>query len=599
MQHHIDTSDLERLSIQNLINAYCIELKRFNIIRFNDQTSLHKQYSDGKDILSLQLAPLQTVIMLPLNFASVLGHHQIEGSIYVVKDNEVIKINTLMLVNLILQDILYHHDRPQSLNIHDVLARWLNSYEKLQLILKNRQQDIDCLFQKPTLDFVATEQALIYGHAMHPAPKARIGFSDKDWQQFSPETQGSFQLSYWLIDPQYYIEESDQGELPSVKLMQSVHNYLTEQQKNLIQQHSTFKLLALHPWQARHLQQKAFYQSLLAQKSLFDFGQLGEPYAATTSVRTVASSALSMMLKLSLSVSITNSVRINLPKECRRGLYASKIWHSELGQRIRANYPHFDVINDPAWMGLVIDGEIVNESIAIVRHYPFQNSDNVSNLATLCQDHPYDGCNRFSYLFQNIAQQSQATLNQIATTWFKDFLDISLSPMIDIYHRYGMVFEAHQQNSVLQFKNHRPYKFWVRDNQSFGYVIDYAQTLIEQYPELHEQAHCVVPTDFANSRFIYYFIGNTVFSLISAIAKTQYATEDELIEILAKEMNHCLQKYPQSELLNSLASDDVLCYKGNLLTRLYQLDELIAPVETQSIYVEIHNPIKKYIHSEA
>jgi siderophore synthetase component len=52
-----------------------------------------------------------------------------------------------------------------------------------------------------------------------------------------------------------------------------------------------------------------------------------------------------------------------------------------------------------------------------------------------------------------------------------------------------------------------------------------------------------------------------------------------------------LQQYPDSTLLQGLLFNPTLPYKGNLLTRLHELDELIAPVENQSVYVQLPNPL--------
>lgn len=330
----------------------------------------------------------------------------------------------------------------------------------------------------------------------------------------------------------------------------------------------------------------------MADNLLIDLGEMGINYFPTTSVRTVASFDSPWMFKFSLSVAITNSVRINLPKECRRGMFATKIWHSAVGENIKSAIPTFNVINDPAWIALKIDDEIINETICIFRHNPFNETDNVTNLATLCQDHPFNHANRLSYLFDEIAKQKAIPYEAIATNWFDEFLNISLDSMLEIYHNYGMVFEAHQQNSLLELHNNLPAKFWVRDNQSFGYVIDYADELIATYPELDTEAQCVVPVDFVSHRFIYYFIGNTVFSMITAIAKTGAITEANLLKQLHCHLTRFYQLYPDSLLLQTLLFQDTLPYKGNLLTRLYQLDELLAPVESQSIYVDIPNPLK-------
>ncbi|AME02583.1 hypothetical protein A9Z64_05300 [Moraxella osloensis] len=588
------TEHIDRLSVQNLINAYCIEINRFKIIKNEKFNNNDIEFFDGKDVLVLTLLPLQQALYIPLHFFSILGQHQIFGKIYVRANGGYVEINSLTTASLILADIQYHHS--ENLDTFDVLSRWIESHQKLVTIMLNRAKDFETLFASDTLNFIETEQALIYGHAMHPTPKARIGFNKQQWINYSPETKGCFNIHYWLVHPDNTIEESFDGKSISRQLLEYLTPFMPQEQKKLFLQFPCYKLLPLHPWQAKFLQDTPFYKQLVADSLLIDIGETGTSFFPTTSVRTVASFDAPWMLKFSLSVAITNAVRINLPKECRRGMFATKIWHSEVGETIKSIIPSFNVINDPAWIGLKIDDDIIHETICIFRHNPFNQSDNVTNLATLCQDHPLNQANRFSHLFEAIAQQKNLSHEDIAINWFNQFLTISLDSMLQIYHTYGMVFEAHQQNSLLELDNHLPAKFWVRDNQSFGYVIDYAETLIATYPELHTEAQCVVPVEFASHRFIYYFIGNSVFSVITAIAKTGATTEIKLIDLLYQHIERFYQLYPDSLLLQTLLFQDELPYKGNLLTRLHQLDELIAPVETQSIYVDIKNPIQRFNH---
>ncbi len=92
-----------------------------------------------------------------------------------------------------------------------------------------------------------------------------------------------------------------------------------------------YKLLPLHPWQARYLQSKAWFKSLKAKLKIIDLGEKAWIFSPTTSVRTLASFNAPWMLKPSLSVMITNSIRVNLAKECHRGEMTHRLWHSELG----------------------------------------------------------------------------------------------------------------------------------------------------------------------------------------------------------------------------------------------------------------------------
>lgn len=319
---------------------------------------------------------------------------------------------------------------------------------------------------------------------------------------------------------------------------------------------------------------------------------MGWYLSPTTSVRTLASFDAPWMFKLSLSVAITNSVRINLAKECQRGYYACQIWRSEFGKRLKQQYPTLSVINDPAWLALTIDGEVINETICILRDNPFDPSIQVSNLASLCQDHPTRCTNRIKTLFQAIKANTAQDNTVIANDWFDSYLKVGFEPLVSLYYEHGLGFEAHQQNSLLELKDYYPSRLWVRDNQGFGYIAEYAGSLIDEIPALMDEAECVVPEFFANERFAYYIIANHLFGLITAIARTGWASEEQLLTQLVNRLMALEQRYPHRELFELLLRQDMLPFKGNLLTRMQGLDELTAPVETQSVYVNVPNPLQ-------
>ena len=114
---------------------------------------------------------------------------------------------------------------------------------------------------------------------------------------------------------------------------------------------------------------------------------------------------------------------------------------------------------------------------------------------------------------------------------------------------------------------------------------------MRHFPELNDKAHAVGSKEFVDERFSYYFFGNTLFGIINAIGATEYATEQQLLEVLKNQLLKLLEIYPESSLIQGLLYESTLPYKGNLLTRLYELDELTAPVEQQSIYVQLPNPL--------
>ena len=160
-----------------------------------------------------------------------------------------------------------------------------------------------------------------------------------------------------------------------------------------------------------------------------------------------------------------------------------------------------------------------------------------------------------------------------------------------LYHQYGMAFESHQQNVLLELEHAMPKYLWLRDNQGFYYIEELAGEVLSAFPELQEKAHAVGSKAFVDERFSYYFFGNTLFGIINAIGATGYVTEQVLISILQNELLDLHRAYPESSLIHSLLYQPTLPYKGNLLTRLYELDELIAPVDQQSVYVQLPNPL--------
>lgn len=297
------------------------------------------------------------------------------------------------------------------------------------------------------------------------------------------------------------------------------------------------------------------------------------------------------MFKVSLSVAITNSVRINLPKECYRGMHACRIWRSDYGKQLKTQYPSIEVLNDPAWIALKIDRTIVNETICILRDNPFDAESAVTNLASLSQDHPMRLTNRFNTLFKAIHKRTNEPLPQIARQWFDTYLQVGFVPLIQMYYEQGIGFEVHQQNSLIELQEGYPTKFWARDNQGFGYIAEYATALIDANPALISEAECVIPENFADSRVAYYLVGNSIFGLITAIARTGLVSEDELLEQFKQCLLTLEAQYPHRPLFDLLLRSPTLPFKGNLLTRLYALDELTAPVETQSVYVDIPNPL--------
>ena len=583
-----------RLAMQHLVNAYSQETGKASLFEKYQQNSTQLAFSQGLTLLSLPLSLIQAQLFVPLSYVSRVGRHRIAALPQIFQKGQKLNFSAAAMVSLLLEELVQQSEG--CVDAASLVERWIQSRDALQQFLNIRAEDFDALVQVEQ-GFIESEQALILGHSMHPAPKSRTGFVHEDWQKYSPEACGQTQLHYWLVAPEYIAEGTALEQAFSIQLKQEIKWHLSESELETLAAYAHYKLLPLHPWQARYLQSKAWFKSLKAKLKIIDLGEKAWIFSPTTSVRTLASFNAPWMLKPSLSVMITNSIRVNLAKECHRGEMTHRLWHSELGQSILKQCPSLKAVYDPAWIALQLDGEIIDETICIVRDQPFIPEQQVTCIASLCQDHPVEERNRFNALFDQIA--SQQKLNdkaQIAHDWFKIFLNISLSPLMYVYHRYGMAFESHQQNVLVEFKDGWPQWLWLRDNQGFYYIEEFAGEILQQFPELHDKAHAVGSKAFVDERFSYYFFGNTLFGIINAIGATGFVSEQDLLSVLQQHLFDLLKQYPESSLIQSLLYQPTLPYKGNLLTRLYELDELIAPVENQSVYIQLANPL--YIKQE-
>ncbi|QEK35926.1 IucA/IucC family protein [Acinetobacter johnsonii] len=583
-----------RLAMQHLVNAYSQETGKASLFEKYQQNSTQLAFSQGLTLLFLPLSLIQAQLFVPLSYVSRVGRHRIAALPQIFQKGQKLNFSVAAMVSLLLEELVQQSEGH--VDAASLVERWIQSRDALQQFLNIRAEDFDALVQAKQ-SFIESEQALILGHSMHPAPKSRTGFVHEDWQKYSPEACGLTQLHYWLVASEYIAEGTALEQAFSAQLKQEIKWHLSESELETLAAYAHYKLLPLHPWQARYLQSKVWFKSLKAKLKIIDLGEKAWIFSPTTSVRTLASFNAPWMLKPSLSVMITNSIRVNLAKECHRGEMTHRLWHSELGQSILKQCPSLKAVNDPAWIALQLDGEIIDETICIVRDQPFTPEQQVTCIASLCQDHPVEERNRFNALFDQIAsQQKLEDKAKIALDWFKTFLNISLSPLMYVYHRYGMAFESHQQNVLVELKDGWPQWLWLRDNQGFYYIEELADEILQQFPELHDKAHAVGSKTFVDERFSYYFFGNTLFGIINAIGATGFVSEQDLLSVLQQHLFDLLKQYPESSLIQSLLYQPTLPYKGNLLTRLYELDELIAPVENQSVYIQLANPL--YIKQE-
>lgn len=494
------------------------------------------------------------------------------------------------------QNYLLEKGLAPSEEMETLLARLQNSLDNIAQFIRHRHNvkgDIDAVFAD-SLPFIEAEQSLLIGHAMHPVAKSRIGFDQQQLLTYSPETNGSFALHYFLVSPELIWEEHVDTCISTRLKDQLLQNEQVDNRiKDRILELNDWKVLPCHPWQAIYMMQQAVTKELLDHQLLVSLGECGLAFTATSSIRTVYNEECDFMLKFSLNVQITNSERINLPKELLRGYEFCQLMNTEFGETIRAQHPNFYPITDPGFITVKYQGEVINGFSTSVRSNPFagKKDKNISLLAAWCQDPILPNQqNRIVKAIRHIAETENRAVDQVAIEWFNRYLQLSLVPLVKLYNTHGLFLEAHGQNSLLEVdEKGYPAMFYFRDNQGY-FFREGTENWVRQFvPDLGKASYCVADIRFLNPKFTYYFVINNIITVINSMGRGGVTSEESLLELMYDTLKE-LEPADTTGWVRYMTQSRDLEVKANLLTRLNDYDELIRPLETHAVYVDYPNP---------
>ncbi|WP_338701268.1 IucA/IucC family protein [Streptomyces sp. Q6] len=484
--------------------------------------------------------------------------------------------------------------------------------------------------------FLAAEQSLILGHPLHPTPKSREGLSEAEARLYSPELRGSFPLHWMAVAPDVLAQDSAWTERGRTVSAGRLTSRLAGPELAVPDGYAA--ALPLHPWQIRELQHHPATAALLDAGLLRDLGPHGAPWFPTSSVRTLYRPDAPAMLKLSLGLRITNSRRENLRKELHRGVEVHRLLRSGLSDQWRAAHPGFDIVRDPAWLAVDdLSGEPVPGLDVMIRNNPFRPGDDATCIAGLVSPRPSYApkahedrtaredrtdltdltdvsdradmagredrtggggptrmTSRLADTVTRLAARTGRPRSAVSAEWFLRYLEHVVRPVLWLDSEAGIALEAHQQNTLLLLDaDGWPIGGRYRDNQGYYFRESRRAELDRRLPGIGAHSDTFVSDEVTDERFAYYLAINNVLGLIGAFGSQRLADERLLLAAFRRFLGDAATGPARlrSPLPSRLLDTPTLRCKANLLTRIHGLDELVGPVDTQSVYVTIANPL--------
>lgn len=319
---------------------------------------------------------------------------------------------------------------------------------------------------------------------------------------------------------------------------------------------------------------------------------------ATSSLRSVYREDADFMLKFSISLRLTNSIRHLLFHEVERGQQLHDVLATPTGQRFLREHPSFQMMSEPAFVAFKDEqGLPLSESIVVCRENPFQNTvaRNKVVLATLTQDHPFGGLNLIQRLILSSTVEANQSLRTRARLWFDGFLKASVAPILAAHANYGIVLGAHQQNLILDLQNGYPVGSFFRDCQGTGYTELGWSLFAEDVPLLSKGNGNILGEDMGNWLLSYYVILNSTFNVITALSQNDWIQEEELLADLKDCLGRLLAKGVRDEscLRYLLYEKKGLMHKGNFLCSFKNMNENTID-DPLAIYTRVPNPLAPF-----
>lgn len=457
-------------------------------------------------------------------------------------------------------------------DVGDLAARAADSVRRVRSLLNHPAP--------PTEDgFLAAEQAMTLGHLHHPTPKSRDGITDAECLRWAPEAGGRFPLHWFAADAEVVDGEHLPGTADERALLTALADDATRRRAG------DRVLVPAHPWQARDLLDRPGVAALVDSGALTALGPGGPDWFPTSSWRTMYRPDAEVMLKCSLGLRLTNSRRESTLTELRRGVEVARLLDAGFIAATAAAHPQFTITPDPSWLAVLADdgagGRDVTGLDVAVRAVPAGAAD-LRCLAGLVAPAPGG-----AWLTRLVDDPRE---------WVAHYVARVLVPCLHLHAATGIGLEGHQQNTLVRVAADGDVVGGAfRDNQGY-YLAESRLPDVLAVTGAATSTLAVVPDALVEDRLSYYLLRNQALAVVGCLGEAGLADERDLLAVVRDELTAALPALAAAgphgdRLARRWLTAPTLPAKANLATGFSGVDEVLAPLDTQSVYLDLANPL--------
>ena len=346
-----------------------------------------------------------------------------------------------------------------------LLSRIRQSVNAIGQVLDVRADEVDALWSAAPLGFIASEQAGLLGHMVHPTPKSRWGMDNP--RAYAPESQARFALQWLAVDPALVEHDSATG-TPAAQLTEALLRddpsvdgaALDAALADLGER----VLLPVHPWELAHLRDRAPVSGLIADGRIVELGELGSAVTPTASMRTVYNADWPWQLTFTLHAHLTDAMRLTPVAELEGAVAGARAFSQQAGA-VAELAPDLAFLQDPAYLSVTLDGTpVAGLSVQLRENRWRTGSDaDVSAVEVLVQDHPFGGASRVAALVTSLAKQGDRPVEEVAREWFARYADVAVVPLLRVCAELGLSVQTDQQNTLLELDGGWPARCVLRE----------------------------------------------------------------------------------------------------------------------------------------